>query len=288
MTTKDVERSSIHYSQDILWPVSLVPSEDGEVNEAIIDDSSALTVFDLGDHLVALSNNALLTAGNNDISILPCNIYKGSTSDFYMHANFGYRLMWEVGSELQVVALQPKNLAAITTFRCGTCVSEFSLSGSVATPSMPSTLEDPARRGIVPNPKGVKISSRHEALEALARALQTDAKLYLSTAGNLYLPITNLLREYLVESTSELILPTALFTYEDYQLTDLSNKEEVDDIEWLTGSYVEYIREELARDKQLAEHLVSNQWRSILLHFRLCLCHTMLYTSYLIYRNGRT
>lgn len=258
MTTKDVERLFIHYSQDVLWPISLVPSEDGEDNSAIIGEPSALTVIDVGDHFVTFSNNTLLAASNNNESTLSCNIYKGSTSDFYMHANFGYRLLWEVGSELHVVALQPKNLAAIITFRCGTCASELSLGGSLATPSIPSTLEEPARRGIVPNPKGVKINSRHEALEALARALQTDAKLYLSTAGNLYLPINSLLREYLVENTTELILPTALFTYEDYQLTDLSNKEEVDDLEWLTGSYVEYIREEIARDKQLVEHLVSN------------------------------
>lgn len=258
MTTKDISTSAIHFCQDVLWPVALLPSsESGAEDGAVGNDVTTLTVIDLGDHFVALNNNTLHAANSNDIYIMPCNVYKGSTCDFYMQANFGYRLMWEVDLELFVIPLHPKDLAAIIIFRCGTALSDYSLKGEISLPSVPNNLEEPARRGIVPNPKGVKVSPRHEAFEALAKALQTDATMYLSTAGNLYLPITNLLREHLVTNATELIHPTALFTYSDYQLTDLSNKEEVDDVDWLTGSYVEVVREELSRDKQLAEHLVN-------------------------------
>ena len=256
MSTRDVTVESILFSQHSLWPVTLIPKSE---SEEICEESPelALTVIEIGSDLVALNNNVLVAIARSSVANTSCNVYDGKLSDFYMQANCGYRLMWEQDAKLQVIAFHPKDLAALIALRCGTGSEDYPLTGSHIASVSPASLEEAARRGVVPFPESPSMDRPPAAFDALAAALATDIQLYISTSGNLYFPINASLRTTLGADAKTLIVPTVLFTYSTYSVSDLTNSEEVDDVEWVTGGYVEVMKEEISRDRDLAEHLVS-------------------------------
>ena len=256
MSTRDLPVESIRYSQCSLWPVELIPKDEREENDKTAPEG-ALTVIEIEANFVVLNNNAMAEIVSNSVATVSCNVYDGTLSDFYMQANCGYRLLWEQHSKLQVIAFHPKNLAALIALRCGTGSDDHPLTGNITVPAKPASLEEAARRGVVPFPQSPTMDRPPAAFKALTAVLATDIQLYISTSGNLYFPINSPLRAALGADAKALIQPTVLFTYTTYSVSDLANTEEVDDVDWVTGSYVEVMREEISRDRDLAEHLVS-------------------------------
>jgi len=255
MATRVLTVESIRYSQCSIWPVELIPKDESEENDSAPE--AALTVIEIGTDLVALNNNAVAKIANSNVATVSCNVYDGTLSDFYMQANCGYRLLWEQDAKLQVIAFHPKNLAALIALRCGTGSDDHPLTGSTTLPGRPVSLEEAARRGVVPFPQSPVMDRPPAAFEALTAVLTTDVQLYISTSGNLYFPINSPLRAALVADAKALIQPTVLFTYTTYSVSDLANPEEVDDVDWVTCSFIEVMKEEISRDRDLAEHLVS-------------------------------